>query len=253
MSDPSWIRSCERLTNALSALEKKKKTIERSTINVIAVKDISKEREKVRQTTSGANSAIVPEIEKEVRLMQGFIGLNPALSGEGMDLMNDAKALLRGYQEACDKFYKKCMSVEEANRSRMNSRTSRAFRDGSEEEGEGDALLGGGSSQATQRMQFEKSLYEELMLEREQETREIAENVQDINEIFAHIHGMVEEQGVQLNIVDDNISVAERATRNANTHLSRAQQYQTTSNCNKLLLILVIAVFFITVFGLLVG
>lgn len=184
-----------------------------------------------------------------MRLVEQFIRQNPSLNGEGVKLKNESQAALESYQVACDCFYKKCISVEESSRGKRNSKSTRAFQDGSDDEGETNRLLGSDQPAAAQNAQetakavFERDLYEDLMAERARETREIADNVRDINEIFQHINEMVDEQGVQLEVVDANLSAAERATRNANRHLSRAQQYQETSTRNKFLFVFVLVAF----------
>lgn len=252
MDDPSWQRNCETLVRSLQSLDRKTATIRRGTNKLVSLRDMDKEREKIRQTTSGANSTEVQSIQDSMRLAEQFMRQNPTLNGEGVKLMNESQTALESYQAACDAFYKKCISVEESSRGKRGGKPGRAFQDDSEDEGETNRLLGtdeAGGSLAQQHQQqqqqsaksmFERDLYEDLMAERARETKEIADNVRDINEIFQQIHEMVDEQGVQLEVVDGNLSAAERATRNASQHLQRARQYQETSSRNKFLLIFVI-------------
>lgn len=251
MDDPGWLRSCASLTKSLNELERRTSIIRRSTNKVITIKDINKEREKVKQTTSVANSTDVQGIQDELRLMERFIQLNPSLNMEGAKLMEAAGSALQQYQRARDDFFQKCIQVEEANRSKQSSLSNRAFADDADESGEADALLQAGTE--TQRVQFERDLRAEIMAERQRETQQIAENVKDINEIFQHMNQLIGEQGVQLEMVDNNITRAEEATRRANQHLQQAHSYQ-ESNCgNKALFILVLILVFVVLLSFILG
>lgn len=253
MSDPSWQRNCNTLVKALQSLDRKTAIIHRSTNKLVSTRDIQKERERIRQTTSTANGTDVQSIQDTMRLVEQCIRQNPALNSEGVKLVNESQSALESYQMACDGFYKKCIAIEGSSRERRQSKTARAFEDDSDD-GESSRLLGTGDThgqQETAKAMFERDLYEDLMAERAVETREIADNVRDIHEIFAHIHEMVDEQGTQLEVVDANLSAAERATQNANRHLRQAQQYQSTSSGNKYLLFF-IAVMFVIVLLLLI-
>ncbi|KAG5473668.1 hypothetical protein LSCM1_04295 [Leishmania martiniquensis] len=251
MADPSWRRACDLLAKHLQSLGQKTATIRRITNRRSSAEEIRKEREEVKRITHAASATDVQDIRKVVKSLERFILLDKSLSDEGRKLARDAEVVLQDYERACNNFYRKCMEGESA-RGAHSSRAHRAFLEASEEEGENErqSLL---STEAPQRALFERDLYEELMRERRRETGEIAENVRDIHEIFQHINCMVNEQGEQLEIVDSNLSVAERATRNASQHLQRAQQYQTTSSRNKALFICMIIMLVIVSIGLLMN
>lgn len=257
MVDPSWRRACDLLAKHLQALGQKTTTIRRITNRRSSAEEIKKEREEVKRLTREANATDVQDIRKAVKSFERFILLDKSLSDEGRKLAKDAEIVLQEYERVCNEFYRKCMDGGSA-RAAPGSRQLRTFRESSdnEEEGpsggqtEGQALL---ATEAPQRVQFERDMYEELMLERQRETGEIAENVRDIHEIFQHINGMVNEQGEQLEAVDNNLSAAERATRNASQHLQRARQYQTTSARNKMLFVCMMVMLVIVSLGLLVN
>lgn len=251
MSDPSWRRTCNALAEQLQKLEQKVSVVRRITNRRSSAEDIKKEREEVKRITRDANATDVQDIRKSVKLMERFIVLDKNLSDEGRKLAKDAERTLQEYENACNDFYRKCIDGK-GGRGAQNSRTQRVFRSGSDDEveSEGASLL---ATEPPQRVQFERDLYEELMLERQRETGEIADNVRDIHDIFQHINGLVNEQGEQLDLVDNNISAAERATHNASQHLRRAQQYQTTSSRNKLLFICMIVMLAIVCVGLIIN
>jgi DNA anti-recombination protein RmuC len=251
MSDPSWRRTCNALAEQLQRLEQKASVIRRITSRRSSAVEVKKEREEVKKITRDTNAGDVQDIRKTVKLMERFIVLDNNLSDEGRKLAKDAEKTLQEYENACNDFYRKCIDGK-GGRGTQGSRAQRAFCEASDDdaESEGALLL---APESPQRVQFERDLYEELMLERQRETGEIADNVRDIHEIFQHINGMVNEQGEQLDVVDNNISAAERATRNASQHLRRAQQYQTTSSRNKLLFICMMIMLVIVSVGLLIN
>ncbi|EPY36463.1 syntaxin 7 [Angomonas deanei] len=154
--------------------------------------------------------------------------------------MAESRNMLRNYQNACELFYKKCISVEESCRTTHENRFANATFQDSDEETEREALLT--QETETQRSAFEKELYNEIMAERARETQEIAESVRDINDIFQQVNEMVGEQGIKLDLVDRNISVAQTSTSNGVNQLRRANAYQQDSSNNNCLFFLLLAI-----------
>ncbi|KAF8276151.1 putative syntaxin [Trypanosoma cruzi] len=257
MEDPSWRRNCDLLTDALQSLERSTLQIRRSTNKLTTLRDIARERERVKQVTGRTNAKEVHAIQDALGLMEKYMRLNPAqLRGQGVKLTTEARVALEKYQKSCDAFYRKCISVEESLRSgrgttrvKMLSGTP-ASSDAEDVDENSDLLQRGAAGTFTQREMFERDLHDEIMAERRRETSEIAENVKDINEIFNHIHLMVEEQGDTLDTIEGNVGVAQQATRNAADSLRQAQRYQENPRRNKFLLLLVLflaVIIFITV------
>ncbi|KEG15257.1 syntaxin [Trypanosoma grayi] len=255
MEDPSWGRNCDLLVNALQALERGTSQIRRSTNKLITLRDIAKEREKVKRVTSSTNAKEVHAIQDALALMEKYMRLNPAqLRGQGVKLTTEAQMALENYQKSCDAFYKRCISVEESLR-RGGATTgvriggggpaASAASDVDDADENTDLLQGARNGGLTQKEAFERDLHDEIMEERQRETTEIADNVKDINEIFNHIHLMVNEQGEALDLVEENVGIAERATRNATSNLRQAQQYRETSTRDKMMLWFVLVLAFI--------
>ncbi|KAH9599030.1 Syntaxin [Trypanosoma melophagium] len=252
MEDPSWRRNCDLLTDALRSLERGTSQIRRSTNKLTTLRDIEKEREKVKQVTSKTNAKEVHVIHDALGLMEKYMRLNPTqLRGQGIKLTTEAKVALENYQKSCDAFYKKCINVEESLRSgggttRVKVRgsvTSTSDLDDVDENT--DLLQGETNGKTTLKEEFERDLHDEIMAERHRETSEIADNVKDINEIFNHIHLMVNEQGETLDIIEGNVGTAERATRNATNNLRQALQYRETPARDKMMLLFVLILAFV--------
>lgn len=245
MEDPSWTRNCQSLTSSLQALDKKMSSIRRSTNKLGSLKDINREREKVKKTTASINSADVPALEEQLRLVDRFVHLRPNLRTEGVKLMTEAQSVLQNYRNVCDQFYMRCISVEETSRGKMSDRLDHSYEDNSGADDEAAEALPK-TQVHTQKVTFEKDLYDDIMAERARETNEISENVKDINEIFQHINEMMGDQGAKLEIVDSNLTAAENATRGGNQQLRKAQQYQETTSRNKVLfLFLILTIVFV--------
>ncbi|RNF25968.1 syntaxin [Trypanosoma conorhini] len=252
MEDPSWRRNCDLLADALQSLDRSTSQIRRSTNKLATLRDIARERERVKQVTARTNAREVHGIQDALGLMEKYMRLNPAqLRGQGVKLTTEAKVAMDKYQNSCDAFYKKCISVEQSLRSSGETTRVRVLQgnlassDAEEGDETSELLQKGAAGALTQKELFERDLHDEIMAERRQETSEIADNVKDINEIFNHIHLMVQEQGESLDVIEGNVGVAQQATRNAANHLRHAQHYQESPACNKYLLLFALVLAFI--------
>lgn len=238
--DPSWRRNCNLLTKSLLSLQKKITTIRRSTKKLITVEDINREREKIRETTRHANMEDVTAIHEAVRQMERFMQIHPCFSVEGVKLMGDAQKTLKDYQQSCDIFYNSCIAVEKKYSERQSlARAEQENSDMDKEAGESSSLLMHGTQQ-TQRLRYEQLLHDEIVQELERETREIAENVRDVNIIFNHITKLVMDQGVQIDQIDQSLETTVQATRSGNEQLRRAADHAKKSNSWKWLIIALI-------------
>lgn len=244
--DPSWRRNCQMVTRSLQSLQKKIGVIRRSTKKLLTFADINKEREKIRETTRSANTEDVTAIQEALQMMERFMKIHPCYSMEGVKLMGEARQALNEYQTSCDAFYKQCMAVEEHSRNGRRQQQENRYalanedeeEDFDEEPNEAQSLLG--RQHASQRAQYEQELHNEIVAEVERETHEIAENLRDVNIIFNHITKLVEEQGGQLNEIDQNLSAAARSTRNGTEQLRRAEQHQNSSTRTKWMVIILL-------------
>ncbi|CCD12144.1 unnamed protein product [Trypanosoma congolense IL3000] len=244
MDDPSWNRNCDLLAKALQSLDSSTSKIRRSTNKLLTLRDIATEREKVKRVTSSTNAKEVHAVQDALGFLERYMRLHPAqLRGQGMKLTAEAQVALDNYKKSCDAFYKRCMALEESLRSgKKTTRVKVEGGDGSDDDDldEGTSLLRGGVADYKQKQEFEDDLYNEIMAERMRETKEIADSVRDINDIFNHIHSMVEEQGVGLDAIENNVTRSSQATRSALSHLQHARENQRSSRCNRMLMIFVV-------------
>lgn len=240
MDDPSLSRQSALLVDALNAIDKIASSFKRSTTKVISVKDMKKEREKVRALVEGATKHELPAIHDAVKFLDRYLRLHPNHT-TSFKLINDAKVALSTYQSSCDSFYQRCCEIERKTEAQCRKGAPGGDSDEDVQLSEKAPFLTSSSS-SSQRQQFESVLHDEIMEERNREVREIAESVRDINEIFSHIHELVGEQGEKLSHVEENLQDSERSTRNASEQLRLAREAQDRSRRNQVVLLLIVVV-----------
>lgn len=244
MDDPSLTRQTASLVEALAAIEKSTSGIKRSTTKLASARDIAKERRKVRGLIDACTQHEVPAVYDALKFLDKYLRLHPDYTN-GVKLAKESRIVLASYQLACDNFYTKCCDVEAAERKVLSSRSALQHDDedgGGEELSEKDPFLGGAAHPVSQRRVFEQSLHDEIVEERNREVREIAESVRDINEIFTHINEILGEQGEKLQVVDEQISASERATKSAAEQLRLARDAQDRSRRNQVILLIIVVI-----------
>ena len=249
MSDPSWLRNCDALVDALRRLDKVTQAAKRATQRVVVAKDITKEKTKIKKINEEARGDVLL-IHDAMVLLEKFMRLSPVqYATQGTKLTADAQSTVRSFQDAIAGFYKRCSLIEQQHRdekptnggsskrravSRSGLQGSQLDDDDDDNQDENVELLdksGGVSNRGkgavaatalTTKEEFEKQLHDEIMRDRASELKEIAENVRDINEIFHHIHDLVGEQGAALEVVDEQTDAALQSTKNATEQLRQA-------------------------------
>jgi len=100
--------------------------------------------------------------------------------------------------------------------------------------------------QQIQALQGEIEFNEEIIVEREEGIDEITGNIKIINEIMNDLSKLVNEQQTDLDQIEDNVHQTVDNTKNANTELKTASDYQKSAR-NKMCCILMIFVVIITI------
>lgn len=90
--------------------------------------------------------------------------------------------------------------------------------------------------------QDEVDFQEALIVEREEEIRNIEQGVGDLNVLFRQVAQIVSEQGEQLNTIADNVEVTRDDTRGAMTELGQASRYQKSARNKGCCLLLIVAI-----------
>lgn len=90
--------------------------------------------------------------------------------------------------------------------------------------------------------QDEVDFHEALIIEREEEIRNIEQGVGDLNVLFRQVAQIVSEQGEQLNTIADNVEVTRDDTRGAMVELTQASRYQKAARNKSCCLLIIVAV-----------
>ncbi|SPO03954.1 related to syntaxin 12, partial [Cephalotrichum gorgonifer] len=91
-------------------------------------------------------------------------------------------------------------------------------------------------------VQSEVDFQDALIVEREEEIRNIEQGVGDLNVLFRQVAQIVSEQGEQLNTIADNVEVTRDDTRGAMVELGRASNYQKSARKKGCFLLLIASV-----------
>ncbi len=90
--------------------------------------------------------------------------------------------------------------------------------------------------------QDEVEFQEALIIEREEEIRNIEQGVGDLNVLFTQVATMVHEQGAQLEGIAENVENVHTDTRGADYELRSAARYQRNARSKACCLLLILAV-----------
>jgi t-SNARE complex subunit (syntaxin) len=91
-------------------------------------------------------------------------------------------------------------------------------------------------------LQDEVDFREALIIEREEEIRNIEQGVGDLNVLFTQVAAMVHEQGEQLDTIEHNVENVRVDTRGADIELRSAARYQKAARSKACCLLLILAI-----------
>lgn len=123
-----------------------------------------------------------------------------------------------------------------------------AARAAQDEEGQDGAPSGNQLEQLQQQElsqfapQDEVDFQEALIIEREDEIRNIEQGVGDLNVLFRQVAQIVNEQGEQLGSIEDNVESTRDNTRQADIENRQAARYQKAARNKSCCLLLILAV-----------
>jgi hypothetical protein len=92
--------------------------------------------------------------------------------------------------------------------------------------------------------QDEVDFQDALIIEREEEIRNIEQGVGDLNVLFQQVAQIVTEQGEQIDTIADNVETVRDDTRGADRELRSAARYQKNARSKACMLLLILAIIF---------
>ena len=240
--DPAWSRLIGKLGMATGALEMQAAKLTRLADRIVNKKDATKSRAALRTATDAAATSLA-EVTASMHALEGFLKLRPERRGVGGRLSNAAQKAMEDFEAAHNRVLERIQAVETAPAAQQPARRGRgAWREALASDSDADAgedvgLMGRRDGSADARQQQHQQdhvalhvdVYDEIMHERSHEIREIAENVEVVNEIFQHIRELVQEQGEQLDEVDGNVTSAHDKTTAGRKELEKARELQQAS------------------------
>ena len=222
--DPAWQRMRDTLSQALGALDRQSNAIKRTTERLFSLKDVAEARKKVEGIILECHDHVA-QIHDSTAMLEKYVRLNPTVKTHAVKLCRDAQWSVENLQALRNGFVVKVTQLEKAGQKDANRRSRKDDEDEmTRQHSEGSELLAEERTAAP--LKLDDNISEELQKERTKEMTEIADNLEDIQEIFQHIHTLVGEQGEALEVIDENVTDAEARTRRGAEDLRKARSYQ---------------------------
>lgn len=208
-------------------------------VNVLGTrKDTARLRERVHNSMEKTREQC-REIGEGVKRLQGWEDLTKQQKYEQTKISSDFQAALQDFQS----LQRRALEKEKA-----SVTAARAAQEG--DLGGSDAS-GAPLEQFQQQQQVQQSqladqnevdFQEALIIEREEEIRNIEQGVGDLNVLFRQVAQIVGEQGETLNTIQDNVENTRTDTRQADVETRQAARYQKAARNKGCCLMLIMAV-----------
>ncbi|KAJ4158059.1 uncharacterized protein LMH87_008604 [Akanthomyces muscarius] len=197
-------------------------------------KDTPRLRERVHNTLEKTRE-ICRDIGEGVKKFQSWEDLSKQQKYEQTKISSDFQAALQEFQG---------LQRKALDRERASVSAARAVQDGGEAAGDDGAPL-----EQLQRQEFiqvadqdDVDFQEALIVEREEEIRNIEQGVGDLNVLFRQVAHIVSEQGESLNTIVDNVENVRDDTRQADIENRQAARYQKAARNKSFCLLLILGV-----------
>ncbi|OAA57478.1 t-SNARE [Niveomyces insectorum RCEF 264] len=242
--DPSFQVLAQRLSNTLFKLQGHSANLRRDIGHLGTRQDNARVRERVNDVLEEARS-LFKEVGEGVKKVQAWEDVTPTQRYTQQKLSREFQAALSEFQILQRRALEKEKASVSAARAAVGDETEAAGGGGGGGGGhEQQALLEQQQEQELLRLapQDEVDFQEALIIEREDEIRNIEQGVSDLNVLFTQVATMVQEQGEQLDDIANNVEDVRTDTRGADYELRSAAQYQRNARGKACCLLLVLAV-----------
>ncbi|EMC96942.1 hypothetical protein BAUCODRAFT_32688 [Baudoinia panamericana UAMH 10762] len=238
--DPEFTRYTSELSDKLFSLTANISRLN----NQIALLGTRRETERVRERVQDLLSETgdgFKEIGEGLRKVAAWHDLGPSQKYTQGKLNQEFKASLTEFQN---------VQRQALEKQRASATAAKAAL--SQEDGAGGASATTDVGQQTQQQlqeqqprlanQDEVDFQESLIIERENEIRNIEQSVGELNELFRDVAHMVHEQGGQLDIISENVTQTRDDTKNADQQLRTASRHQKSARGKMCCLLLILVV-----------
>ncbi|KAL1890617.1 SNAP receptor [Sporothrix stenoceras] len=240
--DPDFQKLAQQLSNKLFKLQGNIANLSRDIGHLGTRQDNARVRERVTDVLDESRE-MFKEVGEGVKKVQGWDDVTPTQRYQQQKLSREFQGALSEFQT----LQRQALEKEKASVS-----AARAAVDEGGDASSGTA--GGAGGQLLQQRQEQQQelarlapqdevdFQEALIIEREDEIRNIEQGVGDLNVLFTQVATMVHEQGEQLDNIADNVENVRTDTRGADYELRSAARYQRNARSKACCLLLVLSV-----------
>ncbi|KAL4798867.1 SNARE domain protein [Aspergillus venezuelensis] len=233
--DPEFQRLTESLSDRLFTLTSNITRLSDQVALLGTKRDTERVRERVHslleQTREGFR-----DVGEGIKKVQNWEDVNPSQKWTQSKLSTEFKATLEEFQTVQRRALEKQRASAVAARSAVDKAEH--------------STQGGAQQQQAQLLeeqprlanQHEVDFQESLIIERENEIRNIEQSVGELNELFRDVAHIVHEQGEQLDTISGNVENVRGDTQGANVELRSASRYQKNARNKACCLLIILAV-----------
>ncbi|KAJ5484999.1 hypothetical protein N7539_004987 [Penicillium diatomitis] len=232
--DPGFDHLAESLSDQLFTLTSNISRLSNQIALLGTKRDTERVRERVHNLLEETRAGF-KDVGDGLKKIQQWEDVNPSQKWTQQKLSSEFKASLDEFQTVQRRAMEKQRASAVAARS--------AIEDGEHTTDEaGVQLQQQQLEQSRMANQSEVDFQESLIIERENEIRNIEQSVGELNELFRDVAHIVHEQGGQLDIISENVQNVSRDTAGANTELRSASRYQKNARNKACCLLIILAV-----------
>ncbi|KAL4956562.1 t-SNARE [Aspergillus filifer] len=233
--DPEFQRLTESLSDRLFTLTSNITRLSDQVALLGTKRDTERVRERVHslleQTREGFR-----DVGEGIKKVQNWEDVNPSQKWTQSKLSTEFKATLEEFQTVQRRALEKQRASAVAARSAVDEAEHQAHGGAQQQQGQ---LL---EEQPRLANQHEVDFQETLIIERENEIRNIEQSVGELNELFRDVAHIVHEQGEQLDTISGNVENVRGDTQGANVELRSASRYQKNARNKACCLLIILAV-----------
>ncbi|KAJ5635260.1 uncharacterized protein N7484_008573 [Penicillium longicatenatum] len=233
--DPGFDHLAESLSDQIFSLTSNTTRLSSQIALLGTKRDTERVRERVHNLLEETRAGF-KEAGEGLKKIQTWEDVNPSQKWTQQKLSSEFKANLDEFQIVQRR------ALEKQRASAVAART--AIDDGEQLSGDADVQLQEQQLLEQPRLanQGEVDFQETLIIEREEEIRNIEQSVGELNELFRDVAHIVGEQGGQLDIISENVQNVTQDTRGANVELRGASRYQKNARNKACCLFFILAV-----------
>ncbi|KAJ5570931.1 hypothetical protein N7535_004591 [Penicillium sp. DV-2018c] len=233
--DPDFDHLAEKLSDQLFTLTSNISRLSNQIALLGTKRDTERVRERVHNLLEETRTGF-RDVGEGIKQIQTWEDVNPSQKWTQQKLSSEFKATLDEFQTIQRR------ALEKQRASAVAART--AFEEAEQPSADNGVLLQEQQLEEQHRManQSEVDFQESLIIERENEIRNIEQSVGELNELFRDVAHIVTEQGGQLDIISENVENVTQDTRGANVELRSASRYQKNARNRACCLFVILAV-----------